>query len=112
VVSERLLLCRADELEPGGMRGIPRSDGRSLAVYNVDGDFYATDATCTHAQADLTEGDLEGDVVVCPVHMGEFCVRTGAALSFPVTRPLRVYPVELADGAVWALLGDETEAAA
>jgi hypothetical protein len=46
------------------------------------------------------------------VPMGEFCVRTGAPLSFPVKTPLRVYPVVLDDRRVWARLDDNAEAAA
>ncbi|WP_201447121.1 non-heme iron oxygenase ferredoxin subunit [Conexibacter woesei] len=99
----RVPLCRVGELAPGEMRRVVREDGPPLAVYNVDGVFHATDDTCTHARASLTEGDLDGCEVVCPVHMGAFDVRSGEPLCFPVTRALRTYEVAVEDGVVWAL---------
>lgn len=99
----RVRLCRADELGPGEMRRVVREDGPPLAVYNVGGEFHATDDTCTHARASLTEGDLEGHEIVCPVHMGTFDVRSGEPLCFPVARRLRTYAVTVEDGVVWAL---------
>jgi len=112
-VSERLALCRVDELGPAEMRRVERDGGGPpLAVYNVDGRFHATDDTCTHARASLTDGDLDGDEVICPVHMGTFCVRTGEALSFPASQPLRTYPVSVEDGVVWAALDPDADAMA
>ena len=67
--------------------------GRAIALYNVDGDIYATDANCTHAGADLTEGYQEGDVIECPLHQGRFHIPTGKPLSRPVTEGLRTYAV-------------------
>jgi nitrite reductase/ring-hydroxylating ferredoxin subunit len=77
------------------LHGVP-----PIALYNLDGAFHATADTCTHAQASLTEGDLEGDEVICPVHFGAFHVPSGRALCFPVTEDLRTYPVRLAGGDV------------
>ena len=59
---------RAD-LEEGAMKGIELGD-LQIAVYNVDGEFYATDNICTHAFALLSDGFLDGDVVECPLHGG------------------------------------------
>jgi nitrite reductase/ring-hydroxylating ferredoxin subunit len=66
-----------------------------VALYRLEDGFYATQDTCTHAVASLSDGYLEGDEIECPLHAGRFCVRTGAAKGFPADTPLAVYPVRV-----------------
>ena len=66
-----------------------------VCVYNVDGEYFATQDTCTHAEASMCEGELIDDIVICPLHGSEFNVRTGEVLSFPATFPLATYPVKV-----------------
>lgn len=94
-------LCSAAEVPPGTMRRFDGVDGAPpLAIYHTASGLYATADTCTHAKASLSEGDLEGDTVVCPVHWACFDVRTGKALEFPATIDLRTYPVRLTEGRI------------
>jgi nitrite reductase/ring-hydroxylating ferredoxin subunit len=87
------------QLRPGDMvRAIV--DDVPVCIYNVAGEYYATQDTCTHAEASLSEGDLDGDVVACPLHGAEFNVRTGAVLCFPATQPLATFAVKVDDGQV------------
>ena len=92
--------CRVDELKPGEARRI-EGDHPPMAVYNVDGDFYALDDTCTHEKFPLTEGWIDGDVVECALHMAKFCIRTGKALCLPANRDVPRHAVEVIDGEVW-----------
>ena len=69
-------------------------------MYNIDGTFYATEATCTHAFADLADGLLEGDVIECCVHFGAFHVPSGKAVQAPCFIDLKTYPTEVKDGQV------------
>ena len=87
-----VVVCTVGELPRGTMRAIRLPGLPPLAAYNVDGDVYVTADTCTHAQAFLSDGDLEEDRVVCPAHWAEFDVRTGEALCFPATNPVAVFP--------------------
>jgi naphthalene 1,2-dioxygenase system ferredoxin subunit len=66
-----------------------------LALYNVGGTFYATSDVCTHAHAHLSDGYIEGDIVECPLHQGQFHIPSGKAISAPVTEDLRTYPVKV-----------------
>jgi naphthalene 1,2-dioxygenase system ferredoxin subunit len=75
--------------------------GREIALYGVDGEVYATDNVCTHGQARLCEGFLEGHEIECPLHQGKFDVRTGAPTCAPVTEAIRSYPVRIEGGRVW-----------
>jgi naphthalene 1,2-dioxygenase ferredoxin component len=78
--------------------------GREVALYGVDGEVYATDNICTHGQARLCEGFLEGHEIECPLHQGRFDVRTGAPTCAPVTEAIRSYPVKIEGGRVWLAL--------
>ncbi len=69
--------------------------GRDLAIYCVQGEFFATDNLCTHGRARLSDGFLEGCVIECPLHQGRFDVRSGAPLCAPVTQPLARYAVKV-----------------
>lgn len=75
-------------------------DGREVALYWVGDEVLATDNLCTHGEARLSEGFLLDDCIECPLHQGQFSVRTGAPLCEPVTEPIRTYPVRVVGDAV------------
>ncbi|GIW71614.1 MAG: (2Fe-2S)-binding protein [Planctomycetota bacterium] len=89
----------AAELPPGGMRRYV-VDGVPIAVYHVAGRFYATDDTCTHAEASLSEGELDCErrEVECPLHGARFSIETGEVRAMPASTPVRTYPVRIQDG--------------
>ena len=65
----------------------------TVAVFNVDGAFCATQATCPHRQGPLNEGTLDGSTVTCPWHGSRFNVCTGAVQRGPAADPLKTYSV-------------------
>ncbi|GLY54538.1 bifunctional 3-phenylpropionate/cinnamic acid dioxygenase ferredoxin subunit [Lentzea sp. NBRC 102530] len=71
-----------------------------IALFNVDGVLYAIDDTCTHQDASLSEGWLEGCFVECPLHAASFDLRTGAPTCLPAKRPVKTYAVLVEDGVV------------
>ena len=75
--------------------------GREIALYGVDGEVYATANLCTHGNARLCDGFLEGHEIECPLHQGRFDVRSGKAMCAPLTEDLRSYPVKIEDGRVY-----------
>jgi len=78
--------------------------GRDIALYNAGGEIFATDNICTHGQARLCEGFLEGHEIECPLHQGKFDVRTGQPSCAPVTEAIRSYPVRIESGRVFLAL--------
>jgi nitrite reductase/ring-hydroxylating ferredoxin subunit len=66
-------------------------DRPPLAVFNLEGEFFAIDDTCTHGEASLSDGEVFGEDVVCPFHSGSFCIRTGEATGYPAVVPVRSY---------------------
>ena len=93
----------ADIPDPG--RTVVEVEGEVVAIFHVDGRFYALDDVCTHDGGTLADGALEGFKIACPRHGAKFDVRTGAALSMPAVRPTRAHAVRVEDGGVWVALG-------
>ena len=85
-------LCEKSEVACGSVKRIDELD---IALFNLDGTFFAIKDVCTHDQAPLSEGELDGDTIVCPWHGACFSVRTGEALSLPATEPVETFPVKL-----------------
>ena len=95
---------RAD-LGAGGMIAVEFGDYR-LALYEVGGEIFATDSTCTHAQGLLTDGTLQGDIVECPLHGGRFSVMTGKGMGPPIPCDLKTYPVRVLEGEIQVRVAD------
>lgn len=87
-------VAQVDEIEDSDAKGC-RVGSVFVAVFNVDGTFYATSDICTHARAHLSDGYIDGDIVECPLHQGRFHIPTGTAVSAPVTEDVRTYPVRV-----------------
>jgi naphthalene 1,2-dioxygenase system ferredoxin subunit len=83
---------------------VVRPGGREIAVFLVHGTVYATANRCTHGDALLCDGFLEGHEIECPYHQGRFDVRSGAATGAPATVPLETWPARLEGGSVQLLL--------
>jgi nitrite reductase/ring-hydroxylating ferredoxin subunit len=101
-MTNQVALCEASEIAEGEMKAFSIEGGARIAVYHVDGGWFATDDLCSHAVASLTEGWLEGHTVICPAHSGEFDIRSGEALCFPASRPIRTYRVWVDGGRLFA----------
>ncbi len=78
--------------------------GKEIALYEVEGDIFATDNLCTHGAARMSDGFLEGREIECPLHQGKFDVCTGKALCAPLSEDIRVYPVRIENQRVWVKL--------
>ena len=95
--------CKDGELVPGASMVV--TSGIRIALFrNDDGEYYATADRCTHEEWSLGEdSDLEGNEIVCPLHMARYDIRTGKALCLPATEPLQTFSVEIEDGAVYVV---------
>ena len=69
----------ADVVSGGGL--CVQAGGKAIALFNVDGTFYAVDNTCPHRGGPLAEGELEGTTVTCPWHAWQFDLVTGESLT-------------------------------
>lgn len=87
-------VAQMGELSPGEMKTVEIGHDRILLA-NVDGNIYACDGICSHAYASLSEGDLNGAEVECPLHGSNFNVITGEALTPPAEERLRLFEVRI-----------------
>lgn len=96
-------IAAADDVPEDDVIGV-NAEGQDLALYNVEGEIFATDNICTHGHARLCDGFLEGHEIECPLHQGRFDIRNGKALCEPLTRDIRSYPIKIEEGRVWVQL--------
>jgi 3-phenylpropionate/trans-cinnamate dioxygenase ferredoxin subunit len=92
---------------------IPRGEAYRWAVdppvaifHTDDGEVFAVDDTCTHQDASLADGWLEGCEVECPLHASRFDLRTGQVDAPPAKKPIRTHRVEVIDGVVHVALAE------
>lgn len=98
-----------EELEPGSKKRVTLN-GLELMIVNVNGNVYATQKSCSHAESDLTEGNLEGCIIECPMHGAMFDITDGRVLSLPATSPLKVYPAKIENGIIMVDVPEPEEA--
>ena len=93
-------LCKADAIAAGTVLRVEAA-GLTVAVFNLDGQFYVTDDACTHGPGSLSEGYIDGDVIECNFHNGQFDIKTGEVVSPPCMIPIKTYPTTVEGGAVF-----------
>jgi metal-sulfur cluster biosynthetic enzyme/nitrite reductase/ring-hydroxylating ferredoxin subunit len=81
-------------------------EGEMVALFHVEGQWYALDDVCTHDGGPLADGELRDYRIACPRHGAKFDIRTGAALTMPAVRPTRSHEVKVENGGVWVKLRD------
>ena len=94
-MSENWIDVLAVEAVPQGDVTSVNVDGQEIALYEVEGEVFATDNFCTHGAARMSDGFLEGREIECPLHQGRFDVCTGKAMCAPLSQDIRVYPVRI-----------------
>jgi 3-phenylpropionate/trans-cinnamate dioxygenase ferredoxin subunit len=104
-VSETVVLCRVDDLEPGQAKRFD-GPGYRIALVRIGDGFHAVDDRCSHENYSLAEGEVWADEceIECPRHGSTFDLRTGEPCSLPATRPVPRYEVEVAGGEVAVVL--------
>ena len=95
-------VASVDDLEPGEMTYVEVGD-EPVCLINLDGEFYAISDVCTHQEASLSDGEIVGDEIECPLHGGAFDIRTGQPVAFPVVVPVQTFRVRV--------VGDEVQVA-
>ena len=97
-------VAKSDELRPGQAL-LVEAKGKQIALFNVDGAFFAIDNICTHEEASLAEGELRGHEVTCPLHGAKFDVRTGEVLGPPAYDDVVCYTVRVTGADIEVDLG-------
>jgi 3-phenylpropionate/trans-cinnamate dioxygenase ferredoxin subunit len=93
-MAEFVKAARTNEVAPGQARFV-NIKGKGIALFNVEGTFFALENACTHEEGPLAEGEIEGHEVTCPWHGAKFDVRTGEALCPPAYEDVRRYNIRV-----------------
>jgi 3-phenylpropionate/trans-cinnamate dioxygenase ferredoxin subunit len=99
---------RVEDVPPGHAARL-EIDDYPIAIFNVDGEFFCLDDTCSHAQASLSDGDLDVSrcAIECPLHGSAFDLRSGDPLSLPAVEPVHVHHIDTTDGVIRVALSEE-----
>jgi nitrite reductase/ring-hydroxylating ferredoxin subunit len=87
-------VASAGEIAPGEAKAV-EAGGKKIAIFNIEGTFYAIDDTCTHRGGPLSEGMVVGTEVTCPWHGAVFDVTSGAVLGAPAPRDVASHAVRV-----------------
>ena len=80
---------------PSGKAIAVEVNGKRIALFNVNDQYYAIDDTCTHAGGSLSEGEVKGTTVTCPWHGAEFNITNGEVLGAPAPEGVKSYKIHL-----------------
>ncbi len=95
----RIDLCGVADVAPGNALRVETA-GLVLAVFNLDGEFFVIDEHCTHGPGLLSEGFIEGEVIECNFHNGQFNIKTGEVVGPPCMVPIKTYKAYVENGRV------------
>ncbi|NBA94845.1 non-heme iron oxygenase ferredoxin subunit [Pseudomonas sp. R5(2019)] len=93
----------AELFDQGDCVGV-QVNGRKVGLFKVDDQLFAVDDICTHGNALLSDGDLEGYEIECPLHAGAFDLRNGKALCSPLVKNTRCHSVKVEGDGVFVQL--------
>ena len=93
-MSKEIEVAKTNEIAPGSAKQV-EVEGEMIAIFNIDGEFFAINDTCSHAQASLSEGSIENGVVTCPWHGAQFDIKTGKNLTMPAPMPVQTYQLKI-----------------
>jgi 3-phenylpropionate/trans-cinnamate dioxygenase ferredoxin subunit len=93
-VERFVTVARVGEIAEGGVK-VVRLDDQPIAIFHLDGGYYAMDDLCTHDGGPLADGQLKGEVIECPRHGARFNVKTGDVLCLPAISPVATYEVKV-----------------
>jgi len=104
-MSSFVKVATRDELPNGGKKVVD-IEGRAVALFHVDGNFYAIDDVCTHDGGPLADGELIDCEIQCPRHGARFDLKTGRPLCMPAFEPVAVHIVEIRGDDVYVAIQD------
>ncbi|MDO8526273.1 MAG: non-heme iron oxygenase ferredoxin subunit [Deltaproteobacteria bacterium] len=98
-MTKEYVVAKTSDIAPGTAKQV-EVDGEPIAIFNVNGEFFAISDTCSHAQASLSEGAVEDFVVTCPWHGARFDIKTGKNLCMPAVTPVQKFDLKIEGDAI------------
>ena len=98
-MSDWVDVAAKDEL-PAGSSRVVEVDGAMVAVFNLNGEYYAVEDLCTHDEGELASGEIEGEEIICPRHGARFNIKTGKVTAPPAYEDIATFPVREDEGRI------------
>ena len=98
-MSDWIDVAEKDELLHGSSKVVV-VDGARVAVFNLNGEYYAIEDACTHDEGELASGTVEGEEIVCPRHGARFNIKTGKVTAPPAYEDIETFPVHVSEGKI------------
>jgi 3-phenylpropionate/trans-cinnamate dioxygenase ferredoxin subunit len=102
-MAEYVAVAQVEEVKPGE-RIVLDVKEHYVALFNVDGTYYAIEDLCTHDDGPLGDGELSGTIIECPRHGAHFDITTGKVVRMPAITPIPRYNVRVVDGTIQILI--------
>jgi len=101
-MSRLVKVAQISEIVPSAFKTV-EIEGEPIAVFNINGEFYAIQDVCTHDGGILTGGIVNGYIIECPRHGAQFDIKTGTVLRMPAVEPIKTYPVKVEGQEIFVL---------
>ena len=104
-MSDWLSVAKENEIQPGQAKLVD-ADDVYIAIYNIDGELFALEDTCSHDNVPILACGLplneiiDGDQIICPRHGARFEIKTGKALTPPAFEDVASFPIRVLDGMI------------
>ncbi len=98
--SQFIEVASVDQIENGKLK-VFDVNGESIILINLNGEFYAYKNQCSHMELELTDAEIEGEILTCPWHGAQFDIRTGEVVRLPASEPLEKYKIKVEDGKIF-----------
>jgi len=99
-MTEWIKVADMEDCPPGSLRPV-MAGSEPVVLANVDGTVYAVRDRCSHEEYPLSDGEMEGGIVVCQYHGARFDLASGAPRGLPAVKPVKTYPVEIRDDGIY-----------
>ena len=99
-MAEWTKVATLEDCPPGSLHKV-MVGANPVVLANIDGSVHAILDRCTHEELPLSDGELEGNVIVCPYHGARYDVTSGAARGLPAIKPVKSFPVEIREDGIY-----------
>jgi len=98
-VSDWEEVAKIGEIEPGTCKAV-EVDGNQVALFNLDGEYYAIEDVCTHDGSEISCGIVLGEEIMCSRHGARFCIKTGKVTAPPAYEDIETFPVRIENNSI------------
>jgi 3-phenylpropionate/trans-cinnamate dioxygenase ferredoxin subunit len=99
-MAEWTKVATLEDCPPGSLHKV-MVGANPVVLTNIDGSVHAIMDRCTHEELPLSDGEMEGNVIVCPYHGARYDVTSGAARGLPAIKPVKSFPVEIREDGIY-----------